>query len=400
MSLSEFFNFGTAKEELRRFAVFDISSGSVGGMIVESEKENPLIILSKHRAHSNFLADVDYEAFVRAEKGALKIVAGKLKKDCPDNIDGVLGVFGSPWFIAETKTVKVEREKPFTVTENFFDEIIADEKVALEEKFRGRLAGPEKASQKPEIIEQKFLKTNLNGYQTNLPIDKIARTVESEIYMSLGDEKTMKTFSLDIQNFFGSQKIVFRTWPYVIYHTVSSLLNSMDGFILVGISGETTDIILVRDEAIEELITFPRGNNTLMRGIVSVFNTFPKEVHSLINSYLEGHLDTGDQEKMIKAIDVARADWCEHFTNSFELIKDKAPFPQDVYLIGGGIGKKFIECLEDEHFASFTALGKPFNVSSFGYQALAHFFNLKDSKEKADDTFLMIESLYARKHLG
>ena len=385
----------------KKLLILDVSSASVGGIVIETKGDEPIKILSKHRFHSNFLPDLDFEAFLRTTMGALKKVTEKIKKEPSGNINKALCVFGSPWFIAETKVVQIERDLPFEITEHFFEDVLRDETNALEEKFRVVGSGYSKFGKEvPLIIESKFLKTKLNGYRTESPVGKKASKVESEIYMSMGAKEVAEKITKHIDKVFDVDQVVFRTFPYVAFQTIHSLFNSSDGFLFIEISGETTDLILVKDESIEEYISFPKGRNTLMRKISSSFNSFPKEIHSLVKAYVAGHLDGNDQDKMIKAIEEAKMEWCTEFKKVFELIKHQTPLPQDLYLLGGdGISRKFIQCVEDDYFSAFTTLGKPFNLRSINPGSLSNFFNQTQSSLKIDDVSLIMESLYARKNL-
>ncbi len=399
--LSRIFGFKKDESSLRRLFVLDVSSASVGGALVEIQGDKAIKILSKHRYHSNFLPDVDFEAFFRATENALTKVSDKIKKEFPVKIDGVLCVFGSPWFIAETKIIRVKRDLPFEITNGFFKDILRDETNALNEKFRVLGYGYSKfGNQNPSIIESKFLKTKLNGYHTESPIGKKAKEVESEIYLSVGAKEVMEKITSYIFKNFGTEEIAFRTFPYVIFSIIKSFFNSSDGFLLTEISGETTDFILVKDESIEEYLSFPKGKNVLLRKISSGFNSSPKETHSLLEAYMKGHLDGNDQDKMIKAIEEAQSEWCAEFRKIFELIKEKTPLPQDFFILGSdGVSKKFISCLEDSYFSSFTILGKPFNLRSINVNSFSSFFNQTESRQKISDPFLAVESLYAKKHL-
>ena len=134
-----FFGFSKKKEEV--IAVLDIGSASVGGVIIKAFPEQPERkpeIITTARVQVNFLLDVNFEAFWRCTRNALKKVVAQLSKHSPDKI---LCVFSSPWFISQTRIIKVKREEPFEITDDFLKKLVDNEIKIFKSQWQAKKIG-------------------------------------------------------------------------------------------------------------------------------------------------------------------------------------------------------------------------------------------------------------------
>ncbi|HEY4510453.1 MAG TPA: hypothetical protein VJJ73_01300 [Candidatus Paceibacterota bacterium] len=377
----------------KNILVLDISSSSVGGMMIRKSKDGKAQIVAYHRTHSNFLLDINFDVFWRVTRAAALETISRIRKDFPERPDAVFCVFSSPWYISQTRVMRVRREKPSEITRGILKKLLDEEqKIFLERWKKGQssLAG------ELAYLERQYIKTELNGYETKTPIGKTARTMRLEVYFSLGSKRVMDEIKSDLFKMFGDISLAFGSFPYVSYSILSSVINVQDGLLLVDVSGEITDISMMRRNSIEETVSFPEGKNLLLRKIGKNMNASPKEAYSLLNAYASGHLDNAEKEKILATIEEARGVWCEYFKKAMESMKENLPFPQNLFLVGSdGIGLKFIECVKGDYFSQFTLLGKPFLIQNISGQSLSHYFDMSGYKGKNHDAFLMIESLYS-----
>ncbi|NOY35897.1 MAG: hypothetical protein GXP44_03225, partial [bacterium] len=119
------FDFGKKKEEI--IAVFDIGSDSVGGMIIKINSESDPEIIASVRNPVNFLFDINFPAFWRCARNAVKKTASQLLKFSPVPPDRVLCVFSSPWFISQTRIISVRKNEPFEISKDFFEKLLDEE---------------------------------------------------------------------------------------------------------------------------------------------------------------------------------------------------------------------------------------------------------------------------------
>ena len=375
----------------------EISSSSIGGILFEQNKKDKPKIISTIRVPVNFLFDVSFEAFWRCTCASFKSAILMLLKDYPSGPDECLCIFLFPWFTPQSRIINFEREEPIRVDRKLFDGIIKSE----EEIFKTHWRSSPESNGQPEFIEHEILKVELNGYYTKDPIGKKTKTIKIYFYMSLGSQKIIKEIKSYILDGFGGIPLIFRTFPYVSFSFLRENMNTQEGFVVVDMRGEMTDISLFRKDNIEEIVSFPKGRNFFLRKIASKFNTFPQEASSLFETYLKKHAEDSNAQKISFIIEESQREWRESFKSALEKISGSKPLPQNIFFIGDeAIGNMFIKCAEGDDFAKFTIFGQPFNVSKILFEGLNQSvnFNMKRPAEKGD-VFLLMESIFANKNL-
>ena len=230
----------------------------------------------------------------------------------------------------------------------------------------------------------------LNGYETKSPLGKTAKTVRIHAYLSAGMKEINRKIEDQFLQDFGGPKLSFRTFPFVVFQILNELSLNEEELFLIDIGGEISDLILVRKNSLEKIISFPYGRNFLLRKISSAFNTFPEEASSILGSYLKEHRHEEEAEKISKIIEETKKEWGDSFEtavkNLFESLPAGGPLPQNLYLLGDeAVASELVKSAGEERFSRFTVLGKPFNIKKISFEET--------------DTFLMMESLFANKFL-
>ncbi len=387
------FGFGKQKEEI--IAILDIGSASVGGAIVRDAALSNPEILTSARVPINFLPNVDFQAFWGCARNAAKKTLRRLLKDFPKGAGRVACVFSSPWFISQTRIISVTRDEQFEVDEDFFNKLIDNEISIFKSQWQSKT---ERLRGEPEVLEHKVMKVALNGYRTSKPLGKRAKTLKAHIYMSLGIKRAKEDLEKDILDNFGDASVSFHTLPFAAFTSLRNIISPEWGYIFADIGGEVSDISLVREDVLEETVSFPAGKNLPTRMAAAKFKTPVEDAASLVQRFARGHASAADAAKMAPVMEEAKEEWRRYLRQALVEISDNGPLPRDFFLIGGGAGSGGIaECAEEDFFAQFTILGKPFRVKKILPEALKKHFEFKRSFERDGDVFLMLESLFALK---
>ena len=369
-------------------AVIDITGSSVGGALAESNEGCPIAILGAPKSPVNFLFDVSLEASLRCTAESLRLTAKKLKNLYSGKIDEVLCVFSSPWFSSKTKIITVTKEKPFEASNNFFNKLIEEE----EKNFN------DKKNKRDRFIEREVIKTELNGYRVKNPAGKTARSVKSHIYLSAGVEKMMKLAEEEIGKIFIHTPLKFATSPLVAFKVLNDIISNREGFLIIDIGGETTEINLIRDNVLEMSASFPKGTNLLFRKAAASLNTFLKEASSIVKAYSRGHRTLESSDKIAVAIKDSVGEWRDYLKNSLAALAKESLLPQNIFVIGDDpVCKFFSSCLESGDFSEFTVLRKPFVAQKINPEWLTRYFKTGDYQHK--DIMLMMEAVYTDKFL-
>lgn len=396
--------FGFRKPQRNKtVAVFDFPSSSVGGIMVRSgvETGGPEVMASARRA-SNFLFDVDLDASIRCAMESFKQVLDKLRNDYKEKPDSVLCVFSSPWFLSQTKIININKSKSFELKEDLLEKVVSDEKESLKNEIFSLSPNGKKKGASSEPLDHDIIKVELNGYSPDLPMGKVARNARIYIYISAGVKELIGKIKKELANKFGPVPVRFKTFPIVAFRSLNSIINHEEGFLIVDVSGEVTDVILIRGNNLEGVVSFPAGVNSLYRKIASDSNTFLKEAESILMTHFRGHGDAALYDKVERSIKDKGKEWGGFFEKALESLFENHPLPQNVFFMGDSVAEKyFIRFAESADFSKYAILGKPFSVKAINSGWLRHYFNAgagakKERAENIDaDAKLTIESLFA-----
>ena len=385
------------KKKSELVAIFDVGSASIGGMIIKYSKDEKPEIVSMSRVPINFLLDLSFEAFWRCSQDSFKKIADGMLKDVPCGPDRVFCFFSSPWFISQRRIAKIKREKPFEITSELLKDIVNQEVEVFKSGWKSKLPHWQG---KPEFVEKSIMKTDLNGYAIKNPTGKMAKVLSADIYISLGTKEVKEGFRKIVLDKFGDVPLKFHTFPFVALNVLRKIVDTKNGFVFVDIGGEVSDVSLVRNDVIEETISFPEGGSVLVRKISVEFKTFLKDAIALLDRFKRGHTSSDETKKVQLIIEDVKNNWCDTLKTSLIEISQKAPLPQKICILGNKyISEASVECVSGRPFSSFTILGKPFEVVQISSKSVAHYFKVNKNLKKSNDVFMMLESLFLMDYL-
>lgn len=387
--------FGFGKKKRETIAVFDVGSASVGGAIIKISSENKPEIIAASRVPVNFLWDINFQAFWRCARNSLKKVLNSLAKDSLERPDKILCVFSSPWFISQTRIISLKKNEPFEIKKEFLEKLIDNEVRTFKKKWQ---SGNSRSGGEPEVFERNPMKVTLNGYPTRKPFGKKAKELKAYIYMSLGMKKMADEIRSMILEDFGDRPVLFHTLPFVVSSVLDDVIRPEGGYIFADIGGEMSDISLVRDDVLEETVSFPFGRNSILRKISSEFKTSFKEASSLAEKFGSGRMNSSDTQKITPIMEAAKKEWTLLLRQALLELSSRGPLSKDFFLIGCKDNSlNLINCVKDDFFSRFTILGNAFDVRQILPGSLRHYFSFKKGLKNEEDIFLMIESFFADK---
>lgn len=376
---------------------------------MENNEGCPITILAVPKSPVNFLFDVSLDASLRCTADALRLTAKKMKSLYSGQIDEVLCVFSSPWFSSKTKIITLTRGKPFEIKKDFFSNLIEEEEKSFNPPKIGEAGRKEENSR---FIEHEIIKSELNGYSVKSPIGKIAQSVKSYVYLSAGVERAMEMAEKEIAKVFIHTPLRFATSSLVVFKVLSDIINNKEGFLIIDIGGEITEINLIRNNALEQSASFSKGTNFLFRKAAIAMNTFLKEAISTVKVYSRGHRTLESSDKIAAAIKDSVGEWKDSLKNSLSIMAQENLLPQNVFVIGDDpVCRFFSSCFENSDLSEFTILRKPFIAQKVNPEWLTRYFNPVSSMTQSSqnlkkcetsdyqhkDIMLMIEAVYVNK---
>ncbi|OGF51963.1 hypothetical protein A3I27_03000 [Candidatus Giovannonibacteria bacterium RIFCSPLOWO2_02_FULL_43_11b] len=354
--------FSRLKKEIN-ILVFDIGSSSVNASLL-SKKENEIpAFLSFSYLRLPLLENPDFKHIERHARKAIKEIAEEIcKKNIKKMPTLIYLMLSVPWYFSETKSVKIQRRETFKVTAELVNKIMEDELELFERKGKEKLDDPDGI----EILEKEKMNFIVNGYPIENPYGKETNKLELSIYISAARKRFVKNIEDILMHFFGNAEIKFASEPFSLFGILSEMVNPKDGYLVVDVGGEVTEIYLIRGGILEDTKSFVWGANLVIRRVASSLNIGLGDALSFFAARTGGDIKDSTDEKLSSAALGICTEWQSFLAKSLSELGKEKPLPQTLVILGGVAGSDILKkCLNSPDFSSFTILGKPFNIVSF-----------------------------------
>jgi len=308
-----------SRSSSKTLLLLDISSGSVGGAYVSvTPKKAPNIIYSTRVVVEDRLAGQEL-GILRALGSLIHTLVSKGPEIKAATGEGsaseALLAIGSPWHISTVRVEHMEKEKPFTITERLLAETLKEEDAAV-------------------IQSESILSAVLNGYQVQDPIGKNVRKADLTILSS----RINRELATHISN--GIRKVVplvrsIET-PVLIHETVRRAFPHQEDCVVLNVSEEQTDILLMKRGVLVSINTTAFGTHAFER-------IAKKHGHSSFD--MKGTaIDTTPHESEIAE---AQSAWVSGMVTELKKTVTEHALPRTVYLITTRESVDFIKGVMD-----------------------------------------------------
>jgi hypothetical protein len=247
-------------------------------------------------------------------------------------VDFALVTFSSPWFVSKTKRISILEENPFTVTKAFIENIVQNEEAI----FKKELVKEDRreTTETFSIIEKSVLHTKINGYTLDNPIGKKTKRFEAFLFMSLVAETIEKEITSRILKHTHILKnhILLHTFPLITFSAIRDMFPSVPDFLVMDITGEITEITLVRDNTIVETLSFPFGRNSIIRHIAKKLNLSPEIASSTFNMYMAKKTEGAVAEKLENIFIDLEKEWSVYFEDVLVDFSPTLTLPINIYM--------------------------------------------------------------------
>ena len=374
--------------------IVDIGSSSIGAATVLLYPDKKPKIIASVRKDMVFQESFRFERFVISMLETLEKVTQELSHIPvpPHSERTFLCVLASPWYASQTRVLKKTFDKSTKIDENFLNDIHNKEIAAFKEKEM-EIMGKDAV-----ILEVESIQTKLNGYETTNPFGKESTDFQTAIYVSISPHKIIQAITEKIRKAFHGKVLHFSSFPFASFVTIRDIFHEKN-FLFMDISGEVTDISIVRDNVLQETVSFALGKNFLIRKIVSDVGSTFQEAVSQFHMSSESGMAENDEKKVRKAMEKAGAEWvAECQTVLSPLVERQEILPHDAFITADeDVSNWFIGNVQELENSSFTMASNTFNVRHLNAPFLSSFCESGTGVER--DSFLMAEGLFAKRFI-
>lgn len=283
------------------------------------------VIASPYRKVEMVDASVLHESALRGIEHVVSAYGGR------GRIESVLVGFSTPFYISRTARVLFRRPQPHLPLQNA--EVRAFQKKGREEfvdSLTGRMQGDA-----VYIFTQTLLKTFINGYRVENPEGAEGAVVEIVARYEATTKDIIHNFEGSIARHIHASHIQFTSLPLAFFYLVGSVADANNGFAVVDIGAEITEVSVVRNGVLERVVVVPLGVHALVRRVMEAFHRSWDNAQFLVKSHGEGTLEETYKTRLESVERELQREWQEsiasRLTSSLE-----DPLPPHIFLTGGG----------------------------------------------------------------
>lgn len=243
-------------------------------------------------------------------------------------IDAVYVTYASPWYVSQTQHVDIQKGDTVMVTKDLFAELM---ETHVTHKSFLTLSDKNDA---PKVLTQDVIDIRLNGYSVHDPFGKEARRISFSILMGAISQSFSKYVEDVVGRFFSTESFNHFASPTVFFSGVRDTLATDESFLVLDMSGEITDVSVVRDGILLETVSFPVGVRTSMRSFARRAKVLPNEVLGIMHSLKDTKLDSEKTASYESAATATKADWHSAFSSALIPVLEHAPLPTKALLFG------------------------------------------------------------------
>jgi hypothetical protein len=310
-------------------------------------------------------------------------------------ISRIMCVFSSPWDVATTRSLHFRFEHPFVITPAFLNDVISYEG----KNFINAVSKEADASKAPTekrhvLAERDILRTAVNGYPVRYPVGRQADDFEMTLFLSALPQALFRSVEKICEKQFPGAGVELYSATGVYFNVLHQLYPAEKSFIITHIGGETTDVSVVKDNAITETISFPLGRNFVIRRLLDeISGITPSVALSMINVHQNGDAAPRMSQKLHNVLSQVESDWVGLFADSMQDFAKDFFLPTRVFVLSGDNAAPSFANLITNHKLPVRGPGTPAIIAEAINPALLHHEIICAAGEECDP-FLSAEILF------
>ena len=253
-------------------------------------------------------------------------------------------VIHAPWSTFRTVSGSAAFDNDRPVTKSLIDEVA-----------RKALEGIEKKDAEAGVV-----RVFLNGYPTERPLGKRARTIETIVYGGAVDASLRAGVEHSIGTYFAGRKVVFHTSARVFLAVAHEHLSHLNRFVILSIQG-ASECMVIRHETETQSGNIREGLSAILTRIAP--RGLPEETLSLIKMAESDACATDACNAIKEAVARAEPELVRSFGDMFSALASVRRLPNDLLLFAPfELTPWLTHFFTRIDFSQFTATTQPFSV--------------------------------------
>lgn len=384
------------KKNRNRISVIDLRDGSVGGMTLSVDKERKSIPEKIHsiRKELPFQKNLSFKRLFYSTAQLIPQVALSMQKIGLGESEDLYCIIGPHFYFSETRVIRKKFGEPRLIDRKLVDDLLNKE---IEEVVSGHptnnIVGAEPST---VVLDKKIMQIKLNGYETTNPFGKSASEIRISLFLSLIPRIVVRDLYKLLRKNFHNNNIHFHSSTFVAFDSIRSLDMDKEGFVVVSVEKETTEVSVVRDGILEENSSIPMGQNFFKRAICAKYNTIPDEAETYLKLYIHNSGDLKRLTEVFKFIEDKGYEWRKSFFSCLKSLSEHHLLPENFYLTAGDDNIKFFTNLvRESEIAEILTYNKPPSVRRLDQNVFDGY--CRNKSDCLDDVHFVTGAVYVNK---
>lgn len=376
--------FSRKEPSVKNFLVIDIDSASVGGALVQHiEGDRPEIMMSL-RLPVAVQEEFDFDHFFSAIQRALDTVCARLFHDQNVPPEEIFVTLHAPWVASQTRMIHRHSKTPFIFTQELATELIQRE---IQKYHDGDIKDFAEYRHDHNLLEHKTMRVTLNGYLIRNPLGKQTQSAEITSFMSVIPRDVERALEHKIEKHFHAN-ITMHSFAFASHAVIKNHLRNQSDSLIIDVSGEMTEISVVRKDVLMQTASFPFGSSHIIRHIGQQLGISPAEARSRIAMYTAGTLSDIGVYEIEPVVREAEKKWAEYLKKILSDISQTSLIPDVVFLSAEDAFLSFFQQgIEDEDFHQYIYSHRKFSVVPLTLRTLKG--QVIDRQQKHDPEILI-----------
>jgi hypothetical protein len=380
--------------------VFDIRDTSVSLAAVRFEKnKKPEIIVCQNfelkyqdsKDHKKYL----FSMLKTLDRAIISVKRSLIKIGNKENIGKYYFFIGSPWSISQSKTIKINRNKPFEINNLILQKIIVGEELIIEKHLEEQTL-----ELNWKVIEEKIIQSKLNGYKVDDIFGKMTSNLSIELFVSFIPYEIQDTLSSYMDQRI-SRKIERQNSSCILssYSFLRDLYSNKNDFIYVDMGKLITDVYVVRDDIIFGIASIPFGEENIIESSLSKTN--------LSKDIFVSHLSIGYDKKFEISSHNNGKDllkfgfniWEKKLKDSLSMICTEMNIPNNMFMITNSLisGILASKLSDKENDKQFEILDSKIEISTISEGVINNF--VSNGKDFINEPYIKMDLVFLDKML-
>ncbi|MEK7182203.1 MAG: cell division protein FtsA, partial [Patescibacteria group bacterium] len=302
--------------------------------------------------------------------------------------------FSSLWHISQTRVLTNENGKDTKIIKSLINRIVEKESKIFETStLKGDI---DISAEDIQIIEKKIMQIKLNGYETSEPYSKMAKTLEINFFISAVSKKVIKILEESFFRFFNNKIIQYHTFINTAFVTLRDINPTINDYLFLDISGEITEIAIIKNGVLFDSISFPFGKNSIVRKLSEALGTNKEEAISRASLYKSNDSIKIANSKISKIIENLMKEWHKLFDISIKQLLSNIALPQGVFFMSDDDVSQLVgDFIKLYKFDNIDTFEKLVNVKFIDNEIFEEYVKYNNQGEK--DQFLSLETIFLKK---